>query len=300
MFNSKTGLLAIMLAAVFWGTGGAAAKFVGGLAPNANPQSIAFLRMALSVPALVALSALTLGPRMWRVDKGDALPTLLAGALVALYQVAYFAAIPRVGVAIATIVALCSAPVIVAVLSMVIARERPAPGVLVALACAIVGTILLVQVPANGQQNDVFGGVLLALLSGGLYAINTLVGRKLGSGGRAHPLQTATFGFAFGALLLLLIALASGLFLQYPTQGWLGLLYLGVFPTAVAYALFYAGMGKTPAAVASIATLMEPLTATILAVVVFNEPLSSRVALGGALLVAAMVILLVRQETTSP
>ena len=45
--------------------------------------------------------------------------------MLAGYQLCYFGAIQRVGVAIATLVTLCTAPVIVAVLSVVLLGERP-------------------------------------------------------------------------------------------------------------------------------------------------------------------------------
>jgi DME family drug/metabolite transporter len=151
--------------------------------------------------------------------------------------------------------------------------------------------VFLVNLQSTSQYNDVPGGVLLALLSGVLYAINTLVGRKLGSSGRAHPLQIATIGFAFGALVLLVIAVPSGLVLDYPIDGWLRLAYLGLLPTAVGYGIFFLGMRTTSAATASIATLVEPLTSAVIAVTVLGEPLSASALLGGGLLVLAMVLL---------
>lgn len=294
--HAQRGLLMVMLAAVLWGTGGAAAKSVYALT-NTNPTSVAFFRMALSVPLLAILGWLALRGQMWQVPRQAVPRMLIAGALVALYQVAYFAAIPKVGVAISTLVALCSAPISVAVLSSIMTRERPTGPVLLALGLAIIGTLLLVQVSPSDttQQNDVLGGVLLSVLSGSLYAVNTVVGRKLGGDGRVHPLQTTTIGFAFGSLLLLGIGLSSGLVLQYPLEGWLRLLYLGFFPTAIAYGLFYGGMRSINATSASIATFMEPLTATIIATVLFNEPLSARTLLGGLFLIVAMGIIIRKQ-----
>lgn len=293
--TARTGLFMVMLASVLWGTGNPVAASIYGLA-NTNAISVAFLRMGLSAPAFFLLCYFILGRKTWSFHRHD-LPYMLgAGALVALYQVAFYASLPKIGVSIATVLALCSAPVIVAVLSALITRERPTLITLTALACAVAGTILLVNVQPSTQQSDVLGGVALALLAGLLYAINTLVGRKLGSGGRAHPLQTVTVGFTFGALLLLVIALASGLVLTYPVAGWLRLGYLGLFPTAVGYGLFYTGMRTTSAAAASIATLLEPLTSTIIAVTLLNEPLSPQALLGSALLVVAMGVLLVDRQ----
>ena len=293
--SARAGLFLVMLAAVLWGTGNAVAKSIYDLA-DTNAISVAFLRMALSVPALLLVCRTTLGRQMWSLRKAD-LPFMLgAGALVALYQVFFYASLPKVGVSIATVIALCSAPVIVAALSAALTRERPTIPTLLALACAIVGTGLLVKIQTDSQRSDVLGGVALALLAGSLYAVNTLVGRRLGSGGQAHPLQTATVGFTFGAVLLLVLALASGLVLSYPLGGWLRLAYLGLLPTAVGYGLFFLGMRTTSAAAASIATLLEPLTSAIIAVTLLHEPLSSQALVGGGFLVVAMCVLLAGRQ----
>lgn len=293
--SARAGLVLVMMASVLWGTGNAVAKTIYDLA-NTNAISVAFLRMALSVPALVLVCHLTLGQAMWKFHLRDLPLMLSAGALVALYQVSFYASLPKVGVSIATVIALCSAPVIVAVLSAIVTRERPKLPTLVALLSAVFGTGMLVSLQTTGYHSDVSGGVALALLAGALYAVNTLVGRKLGSGGRAHPLQTITLGFAFGALVLLAIALASGLVLDYPAAGWLRLTYLGLLPTAVGYGLFFTGMRTTSATTASIATLLEPLTAAFIAVTLLSEPLSAQALFGGGLLVLAMSVLLVGRQ----
>lgn len=291
----RTGLFMVMLAAILWGTGNAVARTIYDIA-DTNAFSVAFLRMALSVPALILICARTLGRRMWLLQRTD-LPYMLgAGALVALYQVSFYAALPRVGVAIATVVALCSAPVIVAILSAILLREYPSGRTLIALGTAIIGTGLLINVQSSAQRPDVLGGVLLALLAGSLYATNTLVGRKLGGNNRVHPLQTTTLGFLFGAIILFLIALPMGLVLSYPATGWLRLAYLGIVPTAAGYTLFFTGMRTTTATVASITTLMEPLTSTLIAVIILHEPMSPQALAGSVLLVLAMLLLLVKQS----
>jgi DME family drug/metabolite transporter len=288
--SARAGLFLVMLAAVLWGTGNAVVKSIYDLA-NTNAFSVAFLRMALSVPALLLMGYWTLGRHFWSLPRQELPLILTSGGLIAFYQAAFYASLPKVGVSIATVIALCSAPVIVAMLSALITRERPKGATLMALACAIAGTSLLVNVRSTAQQHDVVGGVALALLAGTLYATNTLVGRTLGRAGRVHPLQTATLGFAFGALVLLVLALASGLVLTYPLAGWLRLAYLGLFPTAVGYGIFFMGMRTTSASAASIATLVEPLTATLIAVTLLHEPLSPQALLGSGLLLGAMGLL---------
>jgi DME family drug/metabolite transporter len=108
---------------------------------------------------------------------------------------------------------------------------------------------------------------------------------------QAHSLLINRLAFPIGALLLFAITLPGGLTVSYPPVGWGLLLYLGLVPTALAYALFFRGMRSTTATAATIITLIEPLTATILASVLFQERLGPLGLLGGALLLLALGVL---------
>ena len=288
--KSRRGLLLIVLAAVLWGTVGITTKTIFGLS-DTNPLSIGFFRLAFSVPVLLAACWHTLAWRMFRIAPRDLGLMLLMGALMALYQVCYFAAIARVGVAIAVLVTLCTAPVMVALLSALLLRERLTGAIVLALACALAGTAMLIWVgpETGGARRDTLAGVLLALGSAFGYTMLTLCSRTLA--GRYHPLQPITIGFAAGALLLLPFALATSFVISYPAGGWALLLYLGLVPTALAYVLFLTGIRSITATVASIATLIEPLTSTVLAWLLFGEQLGPLGVFGAALLLGAIGLL---------
>lgn len=291
--RQRRGMLLIALGALLWGTVGIATRFVYDLA-STNALSIGFYRLALSVPALALACWWQVGRAALQVSRRDLGFMALIGMMMALYQVCYFAAIPMVGVSIAVLVTLCTAPVMVAVLSSVVLRERPNLTTLVALVCAISGTALLIGVDNTGAglSGQRLLGAMLALGSAFGYAVLTLIGRTLAP--RHHPLVSTTYGFASGALMLLLGALVSGLTLDYPPVAWGLLLWMGLVPTALGYVLFLSGMRTTPATVASIITLLEPLVSTVLAIWLFGERLGSLGVYGAVLLLAALVILYTR------
>lgn len=287
--ESRQGLLLIMLAAVMWGTVGITTKTIYGMSAT-NPLSIGFLRLALSLPALLAVCWATQRKDMFKVGGRDFALMLLVGTMTALYQVCYFGAIERTGVAVATLVTLCTAPVMVALISVFITRQRPSGYALMALAGALAGTAMLVGFQENaGATGADCTGILLALGSAFGYALVTLASRKLA--GRYHPFQSIAISFSFGALILLVFAAARGMVLDYTPAAWSLLLYLGTIPTALAYVLFIAGMRYTTATVASISTLLEPLVATVLAWLIFGERFSPMGFVGVALLSGSLLIL---------
>jgi DME family drug/metabolite transporter len=206
------------------------------------------------------------------------------------YQVCYFTAVTLTGVAATALLAICSAPIMIAVLAAAVLGERLTPIVLLSLAMAVTGTALLVVGPRGvAELAGHFGvGALLALGAGLCYAVYAVAAKGLLA--RLQPLTAAAGTFALGAVFLTPAALGAGL-PQLQLAALPLLLYLGIGPTALAYALFSAGLRRVPATVAGIATLLEPLTATTLGVLVFGESLGAAGAVGAGLMVAALVVL---------
>jgi len=285
--GASFGLLMIMVSAILWGTVGIFVQTIYTLSEG-NSFSIGFLRLAISLPVLFFACARTLvGWQMLQIAKRDLALMLLTGAMTAFYQVCYFTSISYIGVATATLITLCTAPVWVALLASLILHERFTLGILLAGLCAVGGTALLVNVqPGQITVRSQILGVCLALSSALAYASVTLCSRLLSR--RYHPLQSLTVSFFAGAVFLLPIALITGLVLQYPFVGWIALLYLGIVTTAFAYVLYFSGIRHTPATVASIATLLEPLTSTILAWWLLGENLGTSGIIGGVLLLIAI------------
>lgn len=285
--NSRLGLM--LLAAVLWGTTGVVVRALYGLTPT-TAISIGFFRLAFSAPILLLVGWATLGRRMFHVRRADLVLMLLIGGLLAAYQVCYFGAIAQIGVAAATLMTLCTAPVWVAILAALLLREHPTRSVLLAGGLALLGTSLLTGIQTSPMPNgNPLLGLGLAQLSAVGYATVVLGSRRLGN--RCHPLQSVTISMTAGAMILLPCALLTGWVVSYPTLGWLCLLYLGAVPTALAYGLYFQGMKSTSATVASIITLIEPLTSALLAWLLFGEQLGSLGLVGALLLLGAIGLL---------
>lgn len=287
--QARRGMFLILLAALLWGTVGITTRALYANTQT-NALSIGFFRLAIAAPALWLAARIQLGGAAWRVTRRDLALMMLIGAAMAIYQVCYFAAIARVGVSIAVLVALCTAPVIIAVLSARILHERLTASVVVALVCALIGTGLLIGIePGSGLKAQTISGVSLALVSAACYSLMTLCSRAIA--GRYHPLQPLTIGFGAGALLLLPFAVVNGLAVEYSATGWGLLLWMGLGPTALAYVFFLSGIRYARATVASVVTLIEPLTATALAWLFFGERLGPLGIVGAVLLLGAIAML---------
>ena len=280
------GLGLIALAAVSWGTTGSVTTLLVSHA-SATPLLVGAARMLTGAVLLLAAARLVEGAI--RPAPGEAWRCLALGACMALFQATYFTAVTRVGIAVTALVAICSAPIMIAALATALLGERPTRGLVVALVLGVAGTALLVAAPvATPTAPRPLSGVLLALVAGLAYALYVVIAKAAVM--RTAPLRLAALTFAVAAVLMAPALLMPGAATQL-ALGWLGLLYLGAVTTAGAYALYTAGLRYVSASAAGVASLLEPLTATLLGVLLFGERFGVLGWIGAALLLAGLALL---------
>lgn len=314
----------VVLAALLWGTGGVAGALLGQVAQF---PAVVVAAARLTVAGAVLLAVLALTGRLPRLRERATLGrVVVVGVLAAVYQVAYFAAVERVSVSVATFVALGAAPVLVATATAVATRRRPSAAVTAALVLALVGLALLTAGPAPvpgpglagaaaagdpgtgaaGAQGVAEGamaartagtwaGLALALLAAAAFATMTVLNRRPVPG--LSPVAMTGVSFTVGGALLLPWALGvAPAASAVPGRGWVLVAFLGVVPTAAAYAAYFTGLRRVPATRAALVSLLEPATAAVAAALLLGDRLGPVGVLGGALLVVATVVVRPRRE----
>jgi DME family drug/metabolite transporter len=278
----------VLAAAVLWGTTGTAQV----LAPAGTESvSIGAVRLALGGAALLA----------WAIAHG-ALPSLrgwsvpavaIAAGSMATYQVCFFTGVAATGVAVGTIVAIGSAPILAGILGYLLRGERPGRRWGIATALAVMGCTLLVVVGSEVQVDPV--GIVLACGAGAAYATYTVTSKRLLDD---HPPDAVTaIAFSLGALFLVPLLFTAHLNWLAEPRGLAVALHLGLFATAAAYISFMRGLIVVPVATAVTLSLAEPLTAGLLGVFVLGERLAPPALLGVGLIVCGLVLLSFNTES---
>ena len=287
---SAGGLALIALAAVSWGTSGSVMTVLAARAA-ASPLLVGVARLWVAA-ILLLLAAAASRQSLAAATAGDRWRWLAMGACMAGYQAAYFTAVTLSGITTTALVAICSAPLLIAALAPWLLGERLTTRARLALGLGVTGTALLVSAPATVSDGSArfLAGALLALIAGLAYALFVLTA-KAGLA-RTAPLPLTALTFAAGAVLLTPALLWTDAPGRQLAIGWPWLLYLGGVATAGAYGAYTVGLGRVPASVAGIVTLLEPLTATILGVALFGERLGAPAVAGAGLLVGALGLLL--------
>lgn len=283
----------VLLAAVCFGTTGTAQA----LGPDdVSAASVGAARILIGGGAL-ALVASVASRRPAPEPTLTALPSprwhraliVAAGAIgVLAYQPAFFAGTAANGVAVGTIVALGSAPVITGALEWALTRRFPGVVWLVATLVATAGVTLLSGVGSTASVS--VPGLLASLGAGASYALYTLASKALIT--RGVP-PTSTMGWVFGvaAAASVPLLLSTDVAWLATADGLVMALWLGLVTTTLAYVLFAQGLRHLTAATVSTLTLAEPLTATLLGLLVLRESLGATALVGLVVLAAGLAIL---------
>lgn len=263
--------VAVLLAAVLWGTTGTVAHF----APEgSSPLAIGLATFGIGGVVLALVSA----RRVLAVLRQRAhLGWVLAGAVgVVLYPAFYYPSMALAGVAVGNVVALGSGPVFAALLEWVVDRRRPDLRWALATGVAAVGVVLLALgghgAAATGSADASLApaGVALALVAGFGYALYAYAGSKLIGRGASSSGSMGALFLVGGVVCLLWLAVVGVGPLASPA-GLLTVGYLGLVPMALAYLLFGFGLRVLRSSTATTIALLEPVVATLLAVAVVGE-----------------------------
>lgn len=274
----------ILGAAVLWGTTGTSQA----LAPTgADPISVGLVRLAIG-GVLLLLWALWRGAFRGG-EKWSVKATAVGGICVATYQIFFFAGVARTGVAIGTMVAIGSAPIIAGLLDWFVQGERPSRKWVAATILAITGAMFLSGLGQNRQANIDLIGLLLAVGTGASYALYALASKQLVQVHKPDAVMAVLF--MLGAILLLPFLFTIDVGWIRETQGLLVALHLGVITTAVSYILFARGLVTVGVATAVTLSLAEPLTAATLGIFLLGEAITLTTALGMALIFAGLALL---------
>jgi DME family drug/metabolite transporter len=283
MPGTRISILLVVAAGILFGTAGTAQA----LGPaGISPVTVGVLRIQVgAVALLVAMPFLGDDPRrltsLWRT------PAMLVTAIsAALYQPLFFGAVSQVGVALGTLVAVGSEPVLAGIVGWVVLRHRPTAAWIAVTGIAVSGLVLL---SADSLDGGTATGLMLALGAGLCSACYTVAAKvQLNRGVTA--LEVPTGSFVLGGILLL--PLLAGQSLDWVTQpsGIALALYLGIATMAIANTLLTRGIhGLRPGPVATL-MLTDPLVATILGVVVLGEVLAPVASVGVVLVFAGLML----------
>ncbi|WP_342527575.1 EamA family transporter [Chryseomicrobium sp. FSL W7-1435] len=280
----------VLLGAILWGTTGTAQTF---LPEDAHPFVVAAARSAIGgLTLLIPLLVM----RKINFKKWSWKETLLAALCIGLFQMLFFSSVKLTGVAIASVVAIGSAPVFSGLVEWFIFKQRPTRIWMLSTLFALVGCGFLFLNSGAVTVNPT--GVFLSLGAGIVFAIYTMASKVLVA--KQDAVSAVAMTFSVAAVFLSPFYVLNGAAWTVQPVNALILLYLGIGTTTLAYVFYTTGLKKIPSSSALTLSLAEPTTAAVLGVLVVGEVFTWNSWVGIILLLGSIVVLTVGARYPRP
>src|SRR5689334_6441985 len=252
--------------------------------------------------ALVGLTLIVLAtrPQALRTDRRELVRLLLFGVFgVALVQLFYFLAIRRLDIGVSLVIQYLG-PVIVALYVRFVLKEKVRRRLWAALAFAIVGLTLVVDLWHGVTLDGV--GVLWSLASAVTFAAYMLMAEK--AVGDRDPVSLLVFGFFFATVFWAIaqpwwsfpfhvpartVSLLGNLS-EWHLPVWSLILWMVIVGTIVPFFLIVGSMRHISATRAGITAMVEPVVASVIAYAWLDETLSATQLVGGAIVLCGIVL----------
>jgi drug/metabolite transporter (DMT)-like permease len=203
----------------------------------------------------------------------------------------FFSALERIDAGLLALL-LYTFPAMVTAAAIALGRERVDVRRIAALVLASGGLALVVAGAGAGALDPL--GVALGLAAAVVYTTYILVGD--GVAGRVPARVLSTLVCTGAAVTLVVGSAALGELRpgDLTAAGWGWLACLALVSTIASISLFFAGLRRVGPSAASILSTLEPVVTVVLAFLVFGETLGAVQLAGGALVIAAVLVLQAR------
>ena len=237
------------------------------------------------------------------VEKRD-FPTLLLLAFtgVTFFFTAQYIGIQMAGASVAAIFVCLLSPILIAVLSARIFREKLTKRQISGIGIAAAGTFLVITGGILNFQGDreFFFGSLILLSTPALWTAYSLVGKKVLE--KYDSFLVVAYVTMLGGLFLLPFSLAEDSLHQIFTMSlhaWLAVLFLSITCSVIGYYVWFYVLKRVGAAATSSFLFAEPLVTVLFAVVFVGEEVSFFVLLGGLLIFVGVYLVTMKRNGQS-
>lgn len=276
---------ALLIVYIVWGS-----TYIGiALSVETLPPLIGSgIRFVIAAAAMAAIIAVWQGPRTLRVTRRGFASSALIGVMLLATGIGTFSMV-------ADQVPTSTAALIIATISLwvVLIRwvtgDRPRPLTLIGVGVGLLGLAVILAPggfapPASGPaatSTSIVVGSLALVGSSFLWAWGSWLSPKLPT--PANTIVFTTYQMLVAGVVLLLAGLIIGERLDVSavsTASWIGLAYLIIFGSLIAYTAFTWLIGNTPLSLVSTYAYVNPAVAVVLGVIIFGEAISSDIVFG--------------------
>lgn len=264
-----------------------ASAFIGirSVGEHMSPGPMALGRLLVGSAALAAFAAFRGGIRIPR-GRPLALVVGYGGLWFGVYNLAINAAEQHLDAG-TTALLVNIAPILVAVFAGLLLGEGFPRALTIGIGIAFVGVVIIAGATSTGQSDS--AGVLLAVAAAVLYAVGVLLQKQA-----LHDVDPGS-ATLLGCLVGTVVCLPYGPGLideiaSAPGSASLGLIYLGIFPTAIAFTTWAYALSRTSAGKLSASSYLVPGLAVLMSWAILDEVPVALALVGGLLCLVGVAV----------
>jgi drug/metabolite transporter (DMT)-like permease len=274
------GVLLILISGICFGAMAIFARLT--YEAGASPTTVLFLRFGIASVCMLVIMFM----RRLPFPRGRTLLTLvlMGGVGYVGQSLCYFTALTLASAGLVALL-LYLYPAIVTILAVIILKERVSKVKGIALVFALTGTVMTIGLGGGGQPL----GILLSLGGALIYSVYILVGSRIARPGMAMPFSAVII--TSGAIVSAALVAVKGTAFPVTWSGWISMMAIALLCTVLAIIAFLAGLERIGPTHAATLSTIEPFVTVILASLVLGENITLMRAVGGIMILLAVVVL---------
>ena len=254
-----------------------------------SPINLALLRWLLASAGFLAVSPFLLKPKV-KFERRDLLRLLVISLLnVPAYHLALNFGETTVSSGLAGFL-VAMGPVLIAVFSAVLLKEKLGRKLALALAIGVAGTIIMFVPDLSLISAGSILGPMEVLVAAFSFALFSVLSKPLVT---KYGSASVTIWAALAGTLMLLPLLSPNFgaeTISLSLEGWISVLFLSLLSTVAGYLMFYALVSRSALSKVGIQMYLIPVVSVIGGILLLQEGLNTYTIAGGAVLLLSVAI----------
>ena len=294
--NKETlGSILVVAAGACWGFQNVFVKILSQY--NLSPLQIGFIKMLVTAGAFSVI-LLIKDRKLFRFELKDIWMFIGTGIVsVLMYNLLGFSTAIEGGVGIAEVLCYTS-PIFITILSAILFKEKITTKKIIAIILTITGCVFVAGIIGNGYKFSA-KVIITGVLSGFFYGMYTIFGRYALK--KYHPLTVTTWTFIIGcignAFLGNVSATAATIAANPSAIIWC--VCLGILSASLPYMMYTVGLNMIEAGKAAVLSSSELVIGAFVGIILFQEPCDILKVFGVVLIIAAIVLLNIKQKPSA-
>jgi drug/metabolite transporter (DMT)-like permease len=254
-----------------------------------SPINLALLRWLLASAGFLAVSPFLLKPKV-KFERRDLLRLLVISLLnVPAYHLALNFGETTVSSGLAGFL-VAMGPVLIAVFSAVLLKEKLGRKLALALAIGVAGTLVMFLPDLSLNSAGSILGPMEVLVAAFSFALFSVLSKPLVT---KYGSASVTIWAALAGTLMLLPLLSPNFgaeTISLSLEGWISVLFLSLLSTVAGYLMFYALVSRSALSKVGIQMYLIPVVSVIGGILLLQEGLNTYTIAGGAVLLLSVAI----------